>query len=89
MWPIQTFVSQGIDESTNYAAAKLDFAFPTFVIVFSALPGPTITHRDLSVIPLLARELCGDNPISSIERELDWETGNAMSTWNAKPSAFR
>lgn len=71
------FVSQGIDESTNYAAAKLDFALPTFVIVFSALPGPTITHtRDLSkAIPLLARELCGDNPISSIERELDWETG--------------
>lgn len=71
------FVTKGIDESTNYAAAKLDFELPTFVIVFNALPGPTITHtKDLSkAIPLLARELCGDNPINNIQRELDWETG--------------
>jgi len=71
------FLRMGIDESTNYAAAKMDFVLPTFVIVFSPLPGPTITHtKDLSkAIPLLARELCGDNPISGIERELDWDTG--------------
>lgn len=71
------FLEAGSDAATNYAAVELDYVLPTFMITFTPLPGPTIRHtKDLSkALPLLARELCGDNPVSGIERELDWETG--------------
>jgi len=71
------FIDKHVDREENYAAADLDFIMPTFLLTFNALPGQSIAHtRDMSkAIPLLAREMCGDNPISLIERELDWDSG--------------
>lgn len=71
------FVGENVDRDLNYAAAKLDFSMPTFLLTFQALPGKSISHTsELSkALPLLARELCRDKPVNAIERELDWDTG--------------
>ena len=70
------FAQFGIDVDENYAAAGLGFVLPTYMIVFKPLPGKSIKHtKDLSkVVPLLARELCDENAVGSIQRELNWET---------------
>ena len=72
------FETENIDESVNYAAAKLDYATPTYLLVFQSLPGPSISHTSyLSLaLPLLAQELCGERPVTKADRELDWGTGN-------------
>ena len=70
------FSQFGIDPEENYAAAGLEFVLPTYMIIFNPLPGKSIRHtKDLSkVVPLLARELCGENDVGSVQRELNWET---------------
>ncbi len=66
-----------VDPDVNYAAAKLDFIHPTYMIVFNALPGASISHtRDLSkAAPLLGRELCQTGSVGQITKEMDWNTG--------------
>ena len=66
-----------VDPDVNYAAAKLDFIHPTYMIVFNALPGGSISHtRDLSkAAPLLGRELCKTASVGQITKEMDWNTG--------------
>ncbi|MGB1156109.1 MAG: hypothetical protein ACPG42_04770 [Alphaproteobacteria bacterium] len=71
------YVGENVDRDQNYAAAKLDFSMPTFLLTFQSLPGKSISHTtELSkALPLLARELCRERPVNAIERELDWDTG--------------